>query len=184
MTRFFVVLMTGLIAAGCGGSKAASPGAASPGTTAKSTANSAPTDADRAIAELLPTAAGGQTRGMVALHMEGGKLLITARLQNLKAGSYGFAVHEGEKCEPPDAKSAGTIFNPTKADKPIGLIENLKSKGGDMQTVKITADGLKLSGPDSIIGHTLVLHAWPYDPKVDIKKVPFLACGTIRADTQ
>lgn len=183
MKRFFPVLILGLVAAGCGSSKAASPGATSPDTTAKSTAGAAgPTSADRAIAELLPTAQ-SQTRGMVALHMENGKLAITARVQNLKAGSYGFAVHEGDKCEPPDAKSAGAIYNPAKADKPVGFIGDLKSKGGDRQTLKITGEGLKLSGPDSIIGHTLVLHAWPYDPSVDIKKVPFLACGKIRADT-
>ena len=140
-----------------------------------------PTDADRAIAELLPTAQ-SETRGMVALHMEGGQLVITARLQNLKAGSYGFAVHQGDKCEPPDAKTAGAIFSPQKADKPVGFIGDLKSKGGDRQTIKMTVKGLSMSGPDSIIGHTLVLHAWPYDPSVDIAKVPFLACGRIRPD--
>jgi Cu-Zn family superoxide dismutase len=182
MTRFFSILIIGFIAAGCGGSKAASPGAASPDTTAKSAA-AQPASADRAIAELLPTAQ-SQTRGMVALHMENGKLVITARVQNLKAGSYGFAVHQGDKCEPPDAKTAGAIFNPQKADKPLGFIGDLKSKGGDNQTLKINADGLALSGADSIIGHTLVLHAWPYDPSVDIQKVPFLACGKIRPDTQ
>jgi Cu-Zn family superoxide dismutase len=182
MNRFVPVFFVGFVAAGCGGSKAASPAAKSPATTAKS--SSAPTSADRAIAELLPTAAGGQTRGMVALHMESGVLVITARMQNLKAGSYGFAVHEGTKCEPPDGKSAGAIFNPNNAAKPSGFIGDLASKGGDNQTLKITAEGFSMSGPDSIIGHTLVLHAWPYDPSVDIKKVPFLACGTIRADTE
>lgn len=183
MTRFFPILVIGFTMAGCGGPKAASPGAAAPDTTAKSSDNSAaqPADADRAIAELLPTAQ-SETRGMVALHLEGGKVVITARLQGLKAGSFGFAVHEGDKCEPPDAKSAGAIFNPAKADKPLGFIGDLKSKGGDHQTIKMTADGLSLSGADSIIGHTLVLHAWPFDPTVDIAKVPFLACGRIRPD--
>lgn len=178
MKRFIPVLFVGLVAAGCGGSKAA-PAAKSP-ASAKSSNQT--TSADRAIAELLPTANGGRARAMVAMHMENGALTVIARVQNLKYGGYALAVHVGDKCVPPDAKSAGAIFNPDKADKPTGLIGDLQSKSSDNQTIKMSAKGLSLSGPNSIIGHTLVLDAWPYDPKTPESKVPFLACGRIRPD--
>lgn len=94
-------------------------------------------------------------------------------------GTYGFAFHEGGKCLPPDAKSAGAMIGPERDGKPRGFITDVTSQGQRRVTVKMNVPGFALDGPHGVLGHAMVVHAWPYDPKVDVAKLPFLACGVV-----
>lgn len=176
--KLFFVIGACVLGVGCGGA-APAPATSAPAGPAPAAHASAPAGPiTRAAAELLPTAQ-SKVRGMATLHMDGHALLIVAKIENLAPGSYGFAFHEGNNCLPPDAKSAGAMIGPDKDGKPRGFITDVKSDGQKRVTVKITVPSFDLDGADGVLGHALVLHAWPYDPKVDIAKVPFLACGVV-----
>jgi len=123
---------------------------------------------DRAVAVLLPTA-NSTVAGVVYFAREGEHSVhVTGKITGLKPGLHGFHVHEfGDVTNLNDGTSAGGHFNPEK--KPHGKQEDKERHVGDLGNVKADDDGtatidikdtmLQLSGPHSILGRGVVVHA-------------------------
>jgi Cu-Zn family superoxide dismutase len=105
-------------------------------------------------------------------------------LTGLGPGRYGFGIHERGDCSGFDGKSAGDYLGSPQQAKgePLGHLEDLVIERNSDGTVERFEYKLGLSGPGSIVGKSVVIEAWPTDPKVDPKAVPFAACGVIRPE--
>jgi Cu-Zn family superoxide dismutase len=143
-----------------------------------------------ATAELRPTE-GHDVRGLVTFATVDDGILVSAEVGGLSEGLHGFHIHETGDCSAPDALSAGGHYNP--ADAPHGAPEapGAERHVGDLGNLEAGADGraryervdsvLTLSGPTSIVGKAVIVHAGQDDfttqPTGDAG--PRLACGVI-----
>jgi Cu-Zn family superoxide dismutase len=126
----------------------------------------------KAIAVLHPTE-GSKVTGAVFFAQKNGYLEITGEVTGLTPGLHGFHIHEYGDFSTKDGKSAGDHFNPTNmphggpedALRHVGDLGNLKADANGKATVKILDKVIKLTGPHSIIGRGLVVHAKADDLK-------------------
>jgi superoxide dismutase, Cu-Zn family len=129
------------------------------------------TDELRAVAT-LEGRSGSDAFGVVTFTETGGIVVIRVDLSNVPPGPHGFHVHETGDCSAPDASSAGPHFDP--AGDPHGALHEVRSHAGDLGNLTASAAGRiqteirtsKLtvsSGPRSVIGRSVVLHADPDD---------------------
>ena len=131
-----------------------------------------PKKVTRAVAVLSPTAS-NTVAGTVQLSAVPGGVAVTATLKGLAPGAHGFHVHEFGDCTAPDGASAGGHFNPKGS--PHGAPTDRAHHAGDLGNVTAAADGtatlqwtdpgMKLDGPDGVIGHAVIVHASPDDLK-------------------
>jgi len=128
--------------------------------------------------------------GTVHFTQEAGGVHVVADLSGLKPGRHGFHLHENGVCTPPDFKSAGGHWNPGHAAHACMPTE--PRHAGDMGNVTAGADGkahldvvltgVSFSGPNSVVGKAVVLHAG----EDDCKSQPAgnsgdrLACGVVQ----
>ena len=142
----------------------------------------------KAIAVLHPTA-GSNVSGTVTFTKGADGIQVVADVTGLKPGKHGFHVHEFGDCSAPDGNSAGGHFNPTH--KQHGAPDAADRHAGDLGNIEADASGkahldwkdkvMKLSGPDSIVGHSVIVHV----KEDDLKTQPTgnsgerLACGVI-----
>jgi Cu-Zn family superoxide dismutase len=147
----------------------------------------APADPSRvvasAVAHMYPSRR-SDVHGLVHVRVLEHGVLLRGNFTGLKSGLYGFGIRENGDCSAFDGKSAGGYFVGSAGNKaePLGRLENLvveRNGGTDFQR---SEEKLSMSGPDSVVGKSLVLEAWPYDPKIDPATVPFVACGVIVAE--
>jgi Cu-Zn family superoxide dismutase len=136
-----------------------------------------------AVVEFFP-ARHSDVHGLLHVRIIDNGVLFRGNVFGLKAGLYGFGVHENGDCSAFDGKSAGGLIaaNGSGSAKPLGRLDDLVVEhdgGANFQRVE---ERLTLSGSNSIVGKSLVVEAWPYDPKTDPTSVPFVACGVVRAD--
>src|SRR6266513_1873018 len=146
-------------------------------------------DVTKAPATLEPKS-GSQVAGTITFTKNGDVVRVGANGQNLKPGKHGIHIHEKGDCSAPDAMSAGAHFNPThqQHDGPTGT----ERHAGDFGNIEADASGkghlkwqgkLDLSGPNSIIGKSVIVH----EKEDDLKTDPAghtgarLACGVIEA---
>ncbi len=145
---------------------------------------------NQAVAVLEPTQ-GNNATGQVTFKTQGEGVLVVADFEGLPAGKHGFHVHEKGDCSAPDASSAGGHYNPENT--PHGAPDAPPSERhvGDLGNLEAGQDGtahyervdplLSLSGPNSIIGKAVIVHAKADDftsqPTGDAG--PRLACGVI-----
>ena len=124
----------------------------------------------RASTGLEPTK-GNKAVGEVNFEQAGDKVRVTAQLIGLPAdGEFGFHIHEVGDCSSGDGMSAKGHFNPfgkphgKGAERHAGDMPNLKSdaKGKAKLTAELDIITLK-SGPASIIGRSVIVHAEPDD---------------------
>jgi Cu-Zn family superoxide dismutase len=138
---------------------------------------------------LLESKSGSQVTGMVAFRQVGDEVLVTGMVKNLKPGKHGFHIHDKGDCSSPDAASAGPHFNPanqhhggpTTAEHHAGDLGNIEAEDSGIVQLNLKAK-LSLSGKDSIIGKSVVVHEGEDDLKTDPagnsgKRV---ACGEIK----
>lgn len=119
-----------------------------------------------AIVELNPTK-GNHVAGTVVFTQVAGGVEIEANVTGLTPGKHGFHVHEHGDCSAHDASSAGGHFNPTKKkhggpDSPerhVGDFGNLVADKNGVAHYKRVDTVISLTGPDSIIGKSIVVHA-------------------------
>lgn len=148
--------------------------------------------AEYAEAEILPTE-GNNTGGLIKLTRTGDGVRIQGTVTGLAPGAHGFHIHETGDCSAPDASSAGGHFEP--ADDPHGSPEDPPEQHhlGDFGNIIAGEDGeaevdfmdpeIRLSGPDSVIGRAIVIHAG----EDDLQSQPSgdagarVGCGEIRA---
>jgi Cu-Zn family superoxide dismutase len=124
----------------------------------------------KAICVVHPLGDSKVTGKVVFTKVDGG-VEIVAELSGLTPGEHGFHVHEFGDCSMADGKCAGGHFNPEGKDhgKPDAAVRHV----GDFGNVKAGADGkasykrvdnlITFSGPHSIIGRAIIVHAAPDD---------------------
>jgi Cu-Zn family superoxide dismutase len=131
-------------------------------------------DAPRASAKLQPTK-GNKTAGTADFYQVGNRVRVLASVSGLVPGrEHGFHVHEAGDCSSGDGMSAKGHFNPQ--GKPHGHYLSGERHAGDMPSLRADANGnAKLdatldiltvtSGPASVVGRGLIVHADPDDYK-------------------
>lgn len=118
-----------------------------------------------AVAILNPTK-GNDIHGRIAFAPVDKGILVIAEVHGLKPGKHGLHIHEKGDCSADDASSAGGHFNPT--DMPHGAPDAEKRHVGDLGNIEADENGdafyeridtvLKLEGPNSIIGKSVIVH--------------------------
>jgi len=145
-----------------------------------------------AVAILNPTKVSptNDVKGTVSFTKVAGGVRIDGQITGLTPGAHGFHVHEKGDCSAPDATSAGGHYNPT--DMPHGAPDAALRHVGDFGNIDANASGvakftkldhvITLEGPNSIVGHALIVHAKPDDLKTQNPPGAAgarLACGII-----
>lgn len=137
-----------------------------------------------ARADLLDPA--GQVTGKATFMPEVGGTRVLIEVSGLKPGQHGLHIHVNPSCErgpDPEGKiidfgGAGGHFDPEKTgnhDHPEA--PNRKGHAGDLPMLDVGADGtgranfktnkVKVSGPEGVLGHSIVIHAQPDDYQTD-----------------
>ena len=154
------------------------------------TKSSAQEAQQKAVATLQPTA-GNKAAGTIAFTQAGDSTSIKVDVTGLAPGKHGFHVHEKGDCSSKDAKSAGDHFNPTKqphaaptaAKRHVGDLGNLTADSTGKATTQLQDSVLRLSGDQSLVGRSVIIHA----KADDLKSQPSgdaggrVACGVIKA---
>ncbi len=152
------------------------------------TAGEEGTGPTKAIAVLHPTSK-SKVMGRVVFTLEGGSMMITGEITGLTPGEHAFHVHEFGDCSSDDGMSTGGHFNPDKkphagphdAERHVGDLGNITADSEGKVTLNIKDDMIRLSGPHSVVGRALVVHAGIDD----LKSQPAgnagarIACGVI-----
>jgi superoxide dismutase, Cu-Zn family len=138
----------------------------------------------------LDSKSGSKVTGTVTFTKVGDEVQVVADIQNLTPGKHGFHLHDKGDCSAPDASSAGPHFNPTHQHH--GGPTTAEHHAGDLGNIEADASGkahvdwkgkLSLSGADSIIGKSVVVHEKEDDMKTDPagNAGARIACGPIVA---
>ena len=142
----------------------------------------------KAIAVLHSTA-GNHVAGTVTFTASGDEVKVVADLTGLTPGKHGFHIHEFGDCSSADAKSAGGHFNPSghqhgapgATDRHAGDLGNIEADASGKAHLEMSDKVMKLSGSDSIVGHSVIVH----EKADDLKTQPTgdaggrVACGVI-----
>ena len=146
-------------------------------------------DATKATCKLDPKS-GSQVTGTVTFTKTGDDVQVVADISGLKPGKHGFHLHEKGDCSAPDAASAGAHFSPTHQHH--GGPITAERHAGDLGNIEADASGkahldwkgkMSLSGAESIIGKSVVVHEKEDDLKTDPSgnSGARIACGVIEA---
>ena len=146
-----------------------------------------PSVAPAAIAH-ISGAPGSSISGIVSFSPQERGTLVTAQIHGLPKGDdvcsspvFGFHIHEGGSCTPPDFSDAGGHLNPEGCDHPYhaGDLPPLFGCQGEAY-LSVLTDRFSVS---DVLGRTVVLH---HDPD-DFMSQPSghagtrIGCGVIRA---
>src|ERR1700682_820862 len=148
-------------------------------------------DATPLVAKLSPSS-GSQVTGTVTFTPPADATQIVADITGLKPGKHGLHIHEKGDCSAPDASSAGAHFNPTHShhggpttppERHAGDFGNVVADASGKVHAELKDENLKLSGPDSIAGKSVVVHEKEDDLKTDPSgnSGARIACGVIEA---
>ena len=126
----------------------------------------------KAIALLAP-AKDKTVRGVVTFTQTDKGVKVYAHLAGLTPGKHGFHIHEFGDCTASDLMSAGGHFNPTQMShgaptdemRHSGDLGNIVADEKGMAVLEWVDPAMQLSGPNSIIGHAVVVHAKEDDLK-------------------
>jgi Cu-Zn family superoxide dismutase len=142
----------------------------------------------KAIALLSP-AKDKTVKGVVTFTQTDNGVKVYAHLEGLTPGKHGFHVHEFGDCSAPDLTSAGGHFNPTQMahgaptdhTRHSGDLGNIVADDKGMATLEWVDPMMRLSGPNSIIGRAVIVHAKEDDLKTQPtgNAGPREACGVI-----
>ena len=146
--------------------------------------------AQNAGATLQPTQ-GNNVKGTLTVIPMGSGAHFSGTISGLPAGKHGFHIHEKGDCSAPDASSAGGHFNPDNkqhgdpgaAEHHAGDLGNIEADAGGNAAVDMHVNGLTLgSGPNSVIGKAVIVHAAADDLQTQPKgnAGARLACGVIK----
>ena len=126
----------------------------------------------KAIAIVYP-AKDKTVKGMITFTQTDKGVKVVAHLEGLTPGKHGFHVHEFGDCSAPDATSAGGHFNPTQmthsgptdATRHSGDLGNIVADEKGVADLEWVDPMMQLTGPQSIIGRAVIVHAKEDDLK-------------------
>jgi len=126
----------------------------------------------KAIALISP-AKDKTVKGVVTFTQTDKGVKVYAHLEGLTPGKHGFHIHEFGDCTASDLMSAGGHFNPTQMShgaptdemRHSGDLGNIVADEKGMAMLEWVDPLMKLSGPNSIIGHAVIVHAKEDDLK-------------------
>jgi Cu-Zn family superoxide dismutase len=143
---------------------------------------------EKAICILYPTQ-GNNVSGTITFTQTEKGVRVVANLQGLSKGKHGFHIHEFGDCNSADAMSAGGHYNPE--GKSHGAPMDMSRHMGDMGNIEADESGkahleytdavIKLNGPNSIVGKSVIVHKGADDLKSQPSgnAGPRVACGVI-----
>ncbi len=141
----------------------------------------------------LKGAKGQAISGKLEFTQQDGAVHIVGQVTHLSPGQHGIHVHDKADLSAPDLSSAGGHFNPTKeqhgspdaAHHHVGDFGNITADENGTAKVDLTVAGLSLSGANSIIGHSIIIHGGTDDLKSQPagNSGPRVAGGVIVATT-
>jgi Cu-Zn family superoxide dismutase len=143
---------------------------------------------EKAICVLYPTQ-GNNVSGTITFTQTDKGVKVVADVQGLSQGKHGFHIHEFGDCSSADGTSAGGHFNPDA--KQHGSPMSMTRHMGDMGNLEADESGkahleyvdtvIKLTGPNSIIGKSIIVHKGEDDLKSQPagNAGPRVACGVI-----
>jgi Cu-Zn family superoxide dismutase len=142
------------------------------------------------VANLSPSS-GSKVTGTVTFTSEADGAKIVVDITGLTPGKHGLHIHEKGDCSAPDASSAGGHFNPTHshhggpatAQRHAGDFGNIEADASGKVHVELKDKELRLSGANSIVGKSVVVHEKEDDLKTDPSgnSGARVACGVIGA---
>jgi superoxide dismutase, Cu-Zn family len=145
----------------------------------------------QAITMLQPTK-GNKATGSVRFEAVPEGVKVRAELSDLSPGTHAFHVHVLGNCSAPDAKSAGPHFDfegsalhpPPDIDHITGDLGELTADASGKARFEGTIAKASLTGPFTIVGRSVVVHAKPNDPSKppDGAAGARVACGVIGVD--
>ena len=125
---------------------------------------------------------------------KGKNLTITVSLKNIPFGEHAVHIHANPVCDAPDFKGAGGHFNPDSKqhgmENPMGhhngdLPKNISVGENHMGQITFKVDYLTLAAgaPNSVLGHSIMVHEKADDMKTDPtgNAGNRIACGVIPA---
>ncbi len=124
-----------------------------------------------AMAVINPTQ-GNDARGTVTFTKGMDGVQVEAEFSGLPEGPHAFHVHLYGDCSADDGTSAGTHFNfigsstnpPADIDRITGNLGDAVAGADGNATADTTISNIKMSGPKSIIGRSVIIHASANDP--------------------
>jgi superoxide dismutase, Cu-Zn family len=129
-------------------------------------ASAAPGEGMRAVAVLEPINKSGVT-GTIMFEMMGNHVHVSGTVSGLTPGKHGFHVHQfGDLTDTAKGESAGGHFNPHKMahgapdarTRHVGDLGNIDANSEGVATIDQNDPMIKLTGGDSIIGRSVVVH--------------------------
>lgn len=188
-----VVVAAGLV--GCGAEPDAAPPDADAAFSADAGPEATPLGVDVATA-VISELDGSGVSGTVTFREVEDALRVRVRLEGIAPGEHGFHVHEGGSCAPDSAGTpggaAGGHLNPLVSPHGPPSAEPTERHAGDLGNVTAGPDGvaagvavdsvLALSGPTSVVGHAVIVHAG----RDDLESQPSgaagarVGCGVVR----
>jgi Cu-Zn family superoxide dismutase len=129
-----------------------------------SPADPEPATITKAVAVIHP-ASGSKVSGTVTFTKTTGGVKVEAKIKGLAPGKHGFHIHEFGDATSPDAKSAGSHFNPKGhphagpgMQRHVGDLGNIEADGeGNAAYDKIDSQ-LMFHGESNIIGRAVIVH--------------------------
>ncbi|HEX4339207.1 MAG TPA: superoxide dismutase family protein [Polyangiaceae bacterium] len=145
------------------------PSAAAPDpAAAPAEAASAAPEPPKAASFDITAKSNSKLTGNVTLTDTGSGVDVVITLAGVKPGKHGAHVHENPDCSAPDAKSAGSHYNPDS--HPHGLPTAAEHHVGDLGNIDVGKDGkgkleitmpganLKQGDPHSFLGRSIIIH--------------------------
>ena len=142
----------------------------------------------KAVCVLYPTQ-GNDVSGVVTFEQIDKGVKVTADLTGLSTGKHGIHIHEFGDCSSQDGSSAGGHFNPEgkthggpmDMTRHTGDMGNLVADDVGKAHLEYTDTMIKLNGPESIVGKSVIVHKGEDDLKSQPagNSGPRVACGVI-----
>jgi Cu-Zn family superoxide dismutase len=115
----------------------------------------------------------GPAKGVIHFMATSDGVEIVGEISGLRPGKHGFHIHEFGDVSSGDPKCHGGHFNPDKKkhggptdlERHVGDLGNITANGRGMAEIRMTDRLISLSGPHSIIGRAVIIHAKADDLK-------------------
>lgn len=146
-------------------------------------------DRARAAVAVVHATEGNEVSGTIRFTPADDGLRVNAEVSGLPGDRHAYHVHLYGDCSADDGTSAGTHFNflgsstnpPADIDRITGNLGDLDADAEGKATHATLVENASLTGPKSIIGRSVVVHASANDPEQPPigGAGPRLACGVI-----